>query len=202
MSNLEDAVKRLAAYSAGRAEAKVDDIGPKGGIKRVPAPDRISGLSDGSTLLYTDLKTVLAAVEQFDTILVKALTLPVLGDVEDELVKAVRDTHGSINDGVQAVYGEVLEMLALNLVLARAALAGDDPDEQLPVEGVWPPRAGDVWKDRDGDLWFAVDMNDGTDVPGIEFVSASGADHEDPDEVRRRWGPIGLVYRAQPEAAK
>lgn len=133
MTDLEDSIRRLAAYSTMYADAKVDGIGPKGGIKRVPAPDRISGLSDGSTLLYSDLKTVLDAVERFDGVLVRALTLPVWGDVEDDLVKTYRGVNASDYESLQAVYGDILEMLAMNVVLARAALAGDDVEEAPPV---------------------------------------------------------------------
>ncbi|MFB4276065.1 hypothetical protein ACBJ59_12275 [Nonomuraea sp. MTCD27] len=64
--------------------------------------------------------------ERFDGVLVRALTLPAWGDVEDDLVKTYRDVNASDYESLQAVYGEVLEMLALNLVTARAALAGDE----------------------------------------------------------------------------
>lgn len=135
MTNLEDAVKRLAAYSAMYAEAKVDDIGPKGGIKRVPASNCISILDNGAQrreLLHSDLKVMLGAAEQFDGILVRALTLPVWGDVEDQLADAYKSVEASYYQRLQAVYGRIQDMLALNLVLARAAMAGDDVDEQPP----------------------------------------------------------------------
>ncbi|MGA5764500.1 hypothetical protein [Nonomuraea bangladeshensis] len=71
-----------------------------------------------------------------DDLLVKALTLPAWGDVEDELRDLFhsappRSVEGepSMHTGLEAVYGKVLEMLALNLVLARAVLAGDDDQE-------------------------------------------------------------------------
>lgn len=147
--------------------------------------------------LLDEIERLNAERERFDGVLVRALTLPVWGEVEDELVKAYRDTKASTYDGVQEVYGDILEMLAMNLVLARAALAGDDHGEQPPTEEVWPPRAGDVWQDCDGDLWFATDMNNIDDPcgPHIEFVSTRMGSHQDPDDVRRQWGPLGLTYR-------
>lgn len=83
-------------------------------------------------LLHSDLKVMLGAAEQFDGILVRALTLPVWGDVEDQLADAYKSVEASYYQRLQAVYGRIQDMLALNLVLARAAMAGDDVDEQPP----------------------------------------------------------------------
>jgi len=141
---INDSIKRLAAYTAMYANAKVDGIGPKGGVKRVPAANCISILDNGAErreLLHSDLETLLGLVERFDTVLTQALTLPVWGDVEDELrdvfhsaPSASVEGEPSKNTGLQAVYGNILDRLALELVQARAKMAGDDDgQEDQPV---------------------------------------------------------------------
>lgn len=140
---INDSIKRLAAYTAMYANAKVDGIGPKGGVKRVPAANCISILDNGAErreLLHSDLKTLLGLVERFDTVLTQALTLPVWGDVEDELrdvfhsaPSASVEGEPSKHTGLQAVYGNILDRLALKLVQARAKMAGDDDGEEPAV---------------------------------------------------------------------
>ncbi|MFE3449647.1 hypothetical protein ACFXJ8_11995 [Nonomuraea sp. NPDC059194] len=75
--------------------------------------------------LLDEIEALNAKLEQADGELVKRLTLAPWDELADELVEAY---HGAISmhDGVKAVYGHIQTMLALELVLARAAMAGDE----------------------------------------------------------------------------
>ena len=77
--------------------------------------------------------------------------------------------------------------------------------DTLPAE--WPPRPGDVWLDKNGNAWFAVHFtNEELDDDEAEYeelvpFEADGCEphSEDPDRVRRWWGPLTLAYRVPDE---
>lgn len=66
----------------------------------------------------------------------------------------------------------------------------------------WPPQPGDIWTDQDGDDWFTVHLthHELDDGEAVILVRASQGDTvepdgEEPDDVRRWWGPLALAYR-------
>jgi hypothetical protein len=164
----------------------------------------------GATLvnqLIDEIERLNAKLEQADGELVKRLTLPPWGEVETEMRELYhsappRAVEGgpSMHTGLQAVYGRIQDTLALELVLARAVMAGDEDGEPVPVaseqdetpaaEGGWPPRAGDVWRDAQGDDWHAIDTKF-----GVQMRLDGTAGYNAPWHVLHNYGPLQLVKR-------
>lgn len=76
--------------------------------------------------LLDEIERLNAKLEQADGELGKRLTLQPWDEVKDDLVGVYRGTAVSVEEGVKAVYGCIQDMLVLDMVLARAALAGDE----------------------------------------------------------------------------
>jgi hypothetical protein len=73
----------------------------------------------------------------------------------------------------------------------------DTADPASPVEGVWPPRVGEVWRDSENDDWTAFDTPDGVmlrmGVDGVRYTV---------QEVPERYGPLTFVRHEQAEASR